>query len=609
MKKLRSLPRRLWMALLILLADASLLYARAGGGGGGHGSGGHGGGGRSSGGLSHSSGGASHGSGGDPTVGLVVFLLVAIVIMYLFYKKSRSVPTGFGTFPDAARPRKFASLPGAQEFLAANPGFNEREFLGKAEKAFVDIQIAWGNGDIQSVRRFLSDGVYQRLSTQINMMGLLRQRDVISNVSVLKRSIDCIEQDGLYDILHVAITGGMNDAFVCETNHDLDSPGGYETFVEFWSFLRKRGQGGKDLYFTRNCPSCSAPLPQAMGDAGNCPYCQAFVNSGEYDWVLSEITQVDDYAMGAYRSSRTAGLAARTRELLAHDPGFCLQLLEDKASNGYLQIQTAIAFGEPARMRRFVGDTAYGKIVAGFPAQHIVFNRLYLNDVSVIAAEEQGDRHQLHVAVKSSYQRALLEQDKARLIDPVIMTKREILILERDKEAGKVSARGSVYAHQCPACGAPVADSLDLKCGYCGALLNSPKTEWIISDLLTAEEYNAQPRQRAAVGVAVDLEDALYSARDFAFNNAMVIFGADGAFAAREISMANELARKWKYRDQQVGQLIQAATARRLSVRMPFASDKHGEILALMEKAAAVDGVVAQEEAVMLEQVRREYHV
>ncbi len=598
--------RRVFSSVVILLVDAALLHARAGGGGGGHSSGGHSSGSSHSGGFSSS--GSSHGSGGDMSLGTLLFIIAVIVIaLYLRHKYFRTVKTGFQSFPDVQHPKAFASLPGAAEFLAANPGFTEQEFLAKVEKAFVEIQTAWGNGDIRPVRRFLSDGVYQRFNTQIGMMGLLQQRDEISNLTVLARHVDCIEQDGLYDILHVAITGGMNDAFVCATNHDLDSPGGYETFTEYWSFLRKRGQGGKDLYFSQNCPGCSAPLPADMGDAGNCPYCKSFVNSGEYDWVLSEITQVDDYAIGTYRSSKTADLDAQTRRLLAHDPMFCIQLLEDKASNGYLQIQTAIAFKEPARMRRFVSDAAYDSIVASFPPQHIVFNRLYLNDVSIIAVEEADGKNMLHVAVKCSFQRAVLDQGRSRLLDPVIMTRREILIMEREAEAGV--AKGSVYAHQCPACGAPAADSLDVKCGYCGSVLNSPKSEWIISALLSPEAYAALERQPAVHGSELGLEDKLYTARDFAFSNVLVIFGADGSFAEQEVAMASELARKWKYRSQHVEQLIQVAKARRLSIRMPLARDTHDEIFALMEKAAAVDGVVAREEAEILERVRKEYHL
>lgn len=595
---------------LFMTASASVLFARAGGSGGGHSSGG-GGGGFSGGSHSFSSGsslGGTHyyggSSGGGGSFVTILMLGLVIFVIYIIWKSFfAAASSGMRRIPHPdAKP--FLSLDGASDFMAANPGFSEQEFLSKVTKAFVDIQSAWGNGNISPVRRYLSDGVYQRFSTQLEMMKLLKQRDEISDIKVEHVFVERIERDGLFDILHVSVTGGMNDRFVCDTNHDLDSPGGYEEFTEFWSFIRKRGKGGKDLYFTQNCPACSAPLPADMTDAGNCPYCKTFVNSGEYDWVLSEITQVDDYALNTYRSSKTQKLDEQTHRIFAGDESFSIQLLEDKASNGYLQIQTTRAFHDPAKMRRFVSDAAYEKIKASFPEKRIVFNRLYLNDASVIAAKEDAGKNVLHVAVKSSFQRAALVNDTAELLDRVIETKREIVVMERDKGAG--AAKGSVYAHQCPSCGAPVADSLDVKCGYCGSVLNSPKSEWIIADVIPETQYGAQVKGEAfAAHADPDIEDSLYSARDFAFNNVLVIFGADGKFEEKEIAMARSLAKKWRYRGEYVDQMIEEARAGRLSIRMPMGRAKAGAIFKLMEKAAAVDGTVAPEEQALLDSVRR----
>ena len=609
--KTRFLSRLFFSGFFMLAGGASLL-ARAGGSGGGHSSGGGGGG---FGGGSHGfSGGSGFGgthyyggtAGGGGSFVTILMLGLVIFVIYIVWKSFfAAASTGYRRMPSQSL-KEFSSLDGASEFIAANPGFSEEEFLSKVRKSFVDIQTAWGSGDIRPVRRYLSDGVYQRFSTQLEMMKLLKQSDEISDVRLGPVFIDCIERDGLYDILHVSVTGGMNDRFVCETNHDLDSPGGYEEFTEYWSFIRKRGKGGKDLYFTQNCPACSAPLPADMADAGNCPYCKTFVNSGEYDWVLSEITQLDDYGIGSYRSSKTGKLEDQIRKLFSGDESFSVQLLEDKASNGYLQIQTARAFRDPARMRRFVSDKAYEKITASFPDRQIVFNRLYLNDVSVIAAKEEEGRNILHLSVKSSFQRAVIANGSAGLIDPVIGTKREIIVMERDRDAA--AAKGSVYAHQCPSCGAPVSDSLDVKCGYCGSVLNSPKSEWIIGDIISEHAYASETKGESfAARTAPDVEDSLFSSRDFAFNNVLVVFGADGKFEEKEIAMARSLAKKWRYRGEYVDRMITEAAAGRLSVRMPMGRTKIGAILMLMEKAAAVDGTVSPAEQAILDSVRKEY--
>jgi rubrerythrin/tellurite resistance protein len=611
--------KKILCLLFFIAVSAAELYARAGGSGGGHSSGGgfHSGGG--SGGFHSSGSGLSTGAmphyyGGGSSVGLgssagfiFMFFVIAVGVLLVYVFFVRRVNTGFSNFPGAT-PKEFTDIPGADAFLEANPDFDEDEFLEKAKKAFMDIQTAWSAGDIQPARRFLSDGVYQRFNTQIAMMNLLKQKDVISDVSVTSIFVDRIDTDGLFDVLNVAINAAMSDQFVCETNHDLDSPGGHENFTEYWSFMRKRGKGGKDIFFTQNCPSCGAPLPENMGDAGNCPYCKAFVNSGEYDWVLSEITQLDDYAMNSYRRDKSATLDGAVESIVKDDPDFSVQLVEDKASNGYLQIQTAIAFREPARMRRFVSDALYGKITGKMPKHHIVFNRLYLNDVSLTAVQSEGDMYRLFISVKSSYQRAAIEDSRSEMLDQLVMTKREVIVMEKAK--GAVKSKGSAYAHLCPSCGAPAADSTDVKCGYCGAVMNSPKTEWIITDIMDADGYNAavtDQEQSFEAKNSVDVEDSLYKNRDFAFNNALVIFGADGVFSDEEKAMADKLAKKWRFNKDYVQQMISAAAAKRLSIRMPMDTAKCRKIFELMKKAAEADGKISPEEQEILDSVYKEY--
>ncbi|HNX60370.1 MAG TPA: hypothetical protein PKK43_14810, partial [Spirochaetota bacterium] len=463
-----------------------------------------------------------------------------------------------------------------------------------------------GNGDISPARRFISDGVYQRFTTQLLMMNLLKQRDEISGVTVKSAFIAGCETDGQYDILHVAITAGMNDRFVSGTDSSLNSPGGYDEFTEYWSFIRKRGAAGKDIYSSDSCPQCSGTLPASLGDACRCPYCNTYVNSPEYDWVLSEITQSDDFMMNTFSAEKSSGLYAGTRELVSADEDFSVQLLEDKASNGYLQILTATALHEPQRARRFVSDRLFERISAA--KGDYLYNRLYLNNVTLISAMRDGDINRLYIGVKSSYQRVSLSGGRASLIDRAILTGREVLVMERHADASK--PKGSVFAHICPSCGAPVADSLKVECEYCGVPLNSAKNEWIIADVMSVENYSAIATsiKSSAVGtIAPDAEDSLYDVRDFAFNNVLVIIGADNVFTDEEIALADRLAKKWKFPKSKIEQLMSEARARRLSIRMPEDPRKRGKIIKLMRKAAMIDGMMAEEEKEIIELVEKAY--
>ncbi len=614
----RNLRKFIAILSFIFLIAVSPLFPRAGGSGGGHG--------HFSGGHSHSGGGhfGSFGShtgsfSGGRNSGPLEFNAVSIIFMLFFFGIPLFViimilivafkpkKTGFKSI-SAVMPEKLEDVPGYNEFIESNPDFNAEEFQKKVKSAFVEIQEAWSKGNIGASRRFMTDGVYQRFSSQLQMMGLLKQKDIITDIDVSSVNIICAEIDGQYDIIHTMIEAEMDDQFVSETDHSLDSPGDTDDFTEVWSFIRKRGKGGKDIFSSNNCPQCSAPLPENLGDAGQCPYCKTFINNAEYDWVLSEISQTDDYHLSAGKSDKSEGLFDSAYEMHKDNPDFCIQLLEDKVSNGYLQIQTAMAFHDPQWFRRFVSDELFEKLKVRLPSENIVYNRLYLNDVSLMAIRQTENTNIMYVGVKSTFQRVILENGMARLKDHVLMTDFEVVRIERGRLAG--ISKGSVYAHLCPGCGAPVSDSLELKCAYCGTLLNSSVHEWIITDILAREDYDSHIKDvQPQIGAKIPsgLDDSLYEVRDYAFNNMMVIFGADGIFADEEKAMAEGLAKKWGYKKEFIARIVEAAMSGRLSIRMPSDKIKTRKILELMNKAAMADGKIDPAEKQILDQITKQY--
>jgi len=346
-----------------------------------------------------------------------------------------------------------------------------------------------------------------------------------------------------------------------------------------------------------------------MGDSGKCQYCGAFVNSGEFDWVLAEITQQDDYLYSAFAAKKTATLSAKVKELIGENADFAVEEIEDKASNGYLQVLTSIALQNPSIMRRFIKDQAFNKLTSRKDSENIFYNRLYLNDVSLIGVRQENDKNILLVGIKSTFQRVkLLSDNKAALIDPAMATKNEVVVMERSIQTE--ASKGSLYAHHCSTCGAPLKDSLDIACPYCNAVLNSSKNEWIISDILSMAEYAdyySQNSKDFAYKIDPSLTDDLATVKDFAFNNMMIVMASDGVFADDEKELATELAKKWGFKADSIQLMFDMARAGRLVIRMPEDSGKRKKIYLLMEKAANADGNISNEEQQLLDYIKETY--
>lgn len=583
--------------ILILISSFTMeLYARAGGGGGG---------------------GGGDGGGGDGIGGLIIYLLLAIpfpynlivvgiiiVVMIIANKKAKQ-QTILNQLPKGNEADKAKAL---DYYLKVNPTFNAENFKAKVKTAFTQIQEAWMLKDMAKVRKYISDGMYQRLNIQFKMMNILDQTNNIDKLLVRNVYIDKIEYDCNYEIIHTAIHASIVDKFVSKKYPHLNS-GGAEDFVEYWTFIKKKGIEEKNLFNTQNCPNCGAELPKNAGDVSQCSFCKTITNLGDYDWILSEITQADDYISIHPKANKSASLASKVIEIMKTDPTFSIQQMEDKASNGFLQMVTARVLKDATIMRRFVTDKAYEKF-SKFTEENLVYNRFFLNDVTLAGISQSEKKYNLSLSIKYSYQSVLLKDGKATLVNPVVLTRTETVIMSRDMDAGV--SKGSLYAHVCPSCGGPVKDTIDIKCQFCGNDLNSTKNEWIISDVLDTAAYKnylSENEDAMIASISPDKLDSLYDVRDYAFNNVLVVMAADGKFEQQEVEMATKLSKKWGYKTERINPMFEMAKNGGLVVRMPDNPKKQQKIYKLMEKAASIDGVVSPEEKALMESVKAQYNI
>jgi len=585
-------------AIIFLLCLSAEVFARAGGGGGGNGGG---------------------GDGGIFEIIIYLFMMLPfpyniiavgiVILLAIVFKKKANQASVLNKVPSANSIRDNLSF---LKYKQQNPDFIEELFRKKVNIAFYGIQDAWMAQDMRKVRKFISDGVYQRFNVQFIMMKKLQQYNKLSGINLHSVTIADFRKDGQYDVIDVALHASLTDKFVSEKIPRLSS-GGYESFVEYWTFIKKSGYTPGDIYENPNCPQCGAALPEIEGETGICPYCKAVVNSGDFDWVLSEITQADDYTLSHSMGHKQNNLQQKIQQMHAGDSTFCVQKLEDKASNAFLQHEIALAFLNPALARRFMQDEAYARLNENIKSwAPILYNRLYLNDVSLISYWSENGREYLGFFIRKSYQRLEMKRNNPEeleaIMDPVVRTSSATIVLCR--KSGAQAPRGLLYAHQCPNCGGTLGDSTDIKCPYCGSEVNSPEFDWVVDGVYSIGEY----KQRIAGNVpdellsfGVDKADDLMDVRDYAFNNALIVMAADGHFATEEELFAKALAKKFGYNPTKIQPAIEMAKNKKLVLRMPDDPKKHAKIIRLMDKAAMADQQMTQAEMELMSYVHNNF--
>ncbi|MDD5304056.1 MAG: TIM44-like domain-containing protein [Elusimicrobia bacterium] len=412
-----------------------------------------------------------------PLVGfpLTLFILYMTRSLWLELRPGNVRSLSGGDTPDGGQvaARRASEL---ARLRARDPAFDEREFLRRAGAAFLKIQEAWSAGDMSSARAFISDGVRERFERQLAGLKARGLRNLMEAVEVRDKELLACRSDKHFDELWVRVAAAASDRMVDASGATVSGSPGRQEFEEVWSFLRR--PGAKTLkgsgVIEGSCPSCGSSLP--LADASQCPACKTWVNSGEYDWVLSEITQSCEWVMRE-PSRDVDGWA----EAAAGDPALNLPTLEDRASVIFWRWLDARRSADPAPLRPVADEAFCGGFAAGEPA---AFDDAAVGAVEVVAFEDAGAWTRVHIGVKWSAGGEV---------------RRDFFVLSRARGA-KTDARRGLSTARCPSCGAPPAERSEAACGYCGAALNDGKKDWVLTEIVPFGEWKRAPSSTASGG-------------------------------------------------------------------------------------------------------------
>jgi predicted nucleic acid-binding Zn ribbon protein len=617
---------------LALTTSAASALARAGGGQGFHGGGGGGFGGGFGGGGHSGGGGFGRGPGGGggdgaDLINLLIWLfithpgmgiplLIAAVALFIWAQRN-----GAMAYQSSVIRRGNALLSANEQaamlapLQAADPAFDLQAFLARATEAFRKIQTAWSAQDLRTVRPFISDGVHERFSLQFDEQRLLGYRNLMDRVSVEGASIAQVRSDHLFDELAVRISASATDYNVAlDGGSRLSESDSSGSFVEIWSFLRRRstqttvGQGGRAGLIEGNCPNCGAAIE--MNQNANCAHCGALLRSGQYDWVLAEITQESEWARGERTDMPSI------QAMIARDPDFSLQDLEDRASVVFWRRAASERTAGVAPLKK-VADPAFcvaldAALKARQRSGYDYFGECAVGSVDTLGMVS-GDRD------GQTWDRALVEvrwegklfiatDGKPRRTNRSTLSR---MVLELSRRGGvKTDAGKAVSSAHCPNCGAPESAASSSACEFCGQVLNDGSRTWVLTAIRTPDEARQMLAMSGPAPVNHGIGDA--TAGQAATSSAVPAAGllawmiqmavADGELSSRERGMLARVADRRGVSSDRLEAMITAAGHRQIDLPMPSGPKEGRQWITAMAQEALADGNIASEEYALLRQ-------
>lgn len=479
---------------LLLVADA--IPDLQAGGGGSFGTGGGGGGG-------FSGGGHSGGGGGGGLIYLLLRLVIEapligvpllILVVYLALRGGRGVRRGNQDRilrRSGARVVRHRSAAWAAEVRAADPDFEEAAFLARARAAFERAQESWCAQDLAPIAHFVTDGVLERFSLQIEEQREDRWRQGMEGLELRDGRLVHFVRGRRFETLTVRVDFRA-DIHRVDLVTGEPIPGSRiprEHFAECWSFVRRRGARTRteDGLLEGHCPNCGAPL--ALNQSARCGSCEALVKSGEFDWVLAEITQASEWR--PEEEAEVAGVEAYS----GADPGFSVQLLEDRASVAFWRQVSADRKGSVEPLVR-VADPAYCEAFAQEQEALVGGDRYYTAENAVGAVRTlgvlRGEEHDRAVVeVLSDGRRARIDGEGRHQIETTRRLQRRLFVFRRD--AGRTTPIDESFSSaRCRTCGAQDLGGTDPRCPYCESPRSGDGSTWLLHEVLVDHTAGAR---------------------------------------------------------------------------------------------------------------------
>jgi len=592
----------------LVLIICETVQARAGGGGGfGGGGGGFSGG-----------GGGRGGSGGSGGGGLLLFMLifrypyvsVPIILVFIFLSMLGGKQVNHSRQNTRIRrgltSQESDELNSAkQKILANDPDFSVEGLCGRVRDAFLLIQNAWSDMNMLKARAFISDGIFERFSLQLKMYKSSKIKNTMSDIKVLNSEIVSIRSNKFFDSVDVKITASAVDRFINTDNDKCIQGGSYpESFVEYWTLLRRPGAKTKtDPGLLENCcPNCGNPLE--LLDKTECPSCKAIVNSGEYDWVLTEITQESEYSARPPRS--IPGL----KEISEADPAFSISHIEDRASVIFFRHIAAQYFGDAKYLVKLADGEYLHTNRDDFKTlpdgKHRFFADVAVGCVELleVTSTESADNDFLRVLIRWSGHKITTEVPGflAPNFDASRLYHHE-MILERNKGV-KSSDKNILSSVHCPNCGAPEVNSSKPYCEYCQTPLNDGSRDWILHDIRIFSGFPAVSEKEESIyvshvespgGVTIPAPDG-----ELLISGAAAMMLVDGEIDPAERALLTEFAEARNISPARLELIIKSVNDGTMEPKLPDDPQLCVAYIEAMATMCLADGKISPKEAELL---------
>jgi DNA-directed RNA polymerase subunit RPC12/RpoP len=209
-------------------------------------------------------------------IGIPLFWIIMVSIVSSSSRKKYKVNV---TKKEIIRPNV------ANKIKMIKPDFKEDEFLKEGFNIYKDVQVAWMNFDLESVRNLITDEMFNMYQSQLAVMEASNEQNIMKDMIMQDGYIvDAVDQNGVLTIVTQYIIDQYDYVADRTTGKLIRGESKYKMRVEYLMKFRLNIDASQVI---DHCPNCGAKIEKING-SGVCEYCGSKIVSENKNWVLTE---------------------------------------------------------------------------------------------------------------------------------------------------------------------------------------------------------------------------------------------------------------------------------------------------------------------------------
>ena len=236
------------------------------------------------------------GGGGD--FGIVILIVAAIIIFIMI--KNRKSGGSTGPVAPGATGVDRSTLKPMSALKEEDPMFSDTNFKEKLSNLYVQMQNCCTAKDIEPLRPYLTDNLYNQFNRQIEMLKQTNRTNRIDRIAVLEVELLGYTDDSVNDTVYAQLKTRITDYIIDDkTGAVVSGSNTAEKFMVYeWALIRSKGKKTDASVESKivNCPNCGAPVN--LNHTAKCEYCGTVIASADFDWTLTSVKGISQRTSG-----------------------------------------------------------------------------------------------------------------------------------------------------------------------------------------------------------------------------------------------------------------------------------------------------------------------